>query len=134
MDNYKEYMDEKYPGLYKAIKIYNRSASSFRMAIFLRGDKLERGSFEQRLSAQNSGVITNEDSILLLSFGDGDENIQLSLQILPYGINTIHRTIVTSRLIAWLKLFQNLLAQGRYPDYVNVDYDAEASSLLEQDL
>lgn len=134
MDNYKEYMDEKYPGLYKAIKIYNRSASSFRMAIFLRGDKLERGSFEQRLSAQNSGMITGEDSILLLTFADGDDNIQLSLQILPYGINTIHRTILTSRSSAWLKFFHNLLAKGRYPDYVNIDYDKEVTNLLKQDL
>lgn len=134
MDNYKEYMDEKYPGLYKAIKIYNRSMSSVRMAIFLKGDKFEIGSFEQRLSAQNSGMITGEDSILLLTFADGDDNIQLSLQILPYGINTIHRTILTSRSSAWLKFFHNLLAKGRYPDYVNIDYDKEVTNLLKQDL
>ncbi|WP_225417138.1 hypothetical protein, partial [Limosilactobacillus reuteri] len=83
---------------------------------------------------QNSGMITGEDSILLLTFADGDDNIQLSLQILPYGINTIHRTILTSRSSAWLKLFQNLLAKGRYPDYVNVDYDKEVTNLLKQDL
>lgn len=110
------------------------TASSSRMAVFLQGDKRERGSFEQKLSAQDSGVITNADSVLIFSFPTGTKSIQLSLQVLPYGINTLHQTLSTGQLYAWVKKFQNLMANQEYSDYGEVDYDAKVTFLLKQEL
>lgn len=134
MNNTKEYMDNKFPGLDRAIKVFNLTASSSRMAVFLRGDKREKGSFEQKLSAQDSGVITNADSVLIFSFPTGTKSIQLSLQVLPYGINTLHQTLSTGQTYAWVKKFQNLMANQEYSDYGEVDYDAEVTFLLKQEL